>query len=197
MISKKLLTPTNFIITGLILIGLFQFGVFDITLSTVNLIDPQTNNTFVCNNTYECYTKVSGQITGTERGPALACVSSKCVIQTCSEGEEVTKTCQDGTKITLSQCVDGQLEYPKEDCPVPECTSSQSCISAADTDCDEKLNPVFGTCTNFKCQYTPTPRCSQTEIIWNQYKWLIIFGGIVLLGIGGFLFRGKIIGAFN
>ena len=197
MVNKKIFTPTNLIITGLILIGLFQFGVFDITLSTVNLIDPQTNNTFVCNNTYSCYQQVSGQIAGTGRGPALACVSNKCVIQTCNEGEEVTKSCPDGSKITLSQCVDGQLEYPKVDCPVPECISSKECISTADSDCNGELDPVFGNCVSSKCQYTPSPRCSNGEIFWNQYKLYIIFGGIVLLGIGGFLFRGKIIGAFN
>ena len=197
MSKSKILTPTNFIIVGLVLIGLFQFGVFGVTLSAVNLIDPQTNTTFVCNNTYSCYQQVSGQIIGTERGPALACVNSNCIIQTCNEGEEVTKNCPDGSKITISQCTDGQIEYTNNDCPIPECLSNKECVSAADMDCDGELDPVFGNCLSSKCQYTPAPRCSDGKIFWNQYKLYIIFGGIILLGIGGFLFRGKIMGAFN
>lgn len=188
MAKTKILTPLNLIIVGLVLIALSQFDFFGFTLATVNLIDPQTNSTYNCNATYDCYQKVSGQITGTGRGPALMCVSGKCQIQECEEGEEVTKTCPTGEKITLSTCVEGKLEYSDALCPIPECSADRDCVSAADLDCDGKLNPSFGKCASFKCQYTPAPRCSDGELFWNKYKWYIISGALILSGIGAFIF---------
>ena len=188
MAKLKLFTPLNFIIAGIALIILFQFGFFGITLATINLVDPQTNATFSCNATYDCYQKVSGQIAGTGRGPALSCISGKCQVQECNEGEEITRTCPTGEKITISTCTDGKIEYADSLCPVPECSADRDCVSAADLDCDGELDPSFGKCSSHKCQYTPAPRCSEGQLFWNKYKWYIISGALALLGIGAFIF---------
>lgn len=188
MSKTKLFTPLNLIIAGLALIVLFQFDFFGITLSTVNLVDPQTNVSYSCNATYDCYQKVSGQITGTQRGPALACISGRCAVQECEDGEEITRSCQAGGTITVSRCEEGKIVYPDEQCPIPECLKDTQCISAADTTCSGKLSPVFGQCVNTKCQYIPTPRCSDVQLFFNKYKIYIISSILVLLGIGAFIF---------
>lgn len=190
---KKIITPLNFIIAGLILIMLSQFGIFNkIPLAAVDLTDPQTNATFSCNSTYSCYQQVSGQITGADRGPALACLNNKCVVQSCNEGEEITQSCPGGTHITVSRCTSGQIVYTNEICPLPECTSDKQCTSAADTNCDGQLDPVFNQCVSNKCQVASASRCTDSELFWNQYKWYIISGGLLLLGIGGLIFGSKI-----
>lgn len=197
MAQTKIFTPLNLIIAGLALIVLFQFDFFGITLSTVNLIDPQTNVSYSCNATYDCYQKVNSQITGTQRGPALACISGKCAVQECTEGDEITQGCPTGGTITVSICEEGKIVYANELCPVPECSSNPDCVSASDMDCDGKLDPVFGQCISNKCQYTPTPRCSEVQLFWNQYKWYIISAALVLLGIGAFIFAHPKINVFR
>ena len=192
MSKTKLFTPLNLIVAGLLVIVIYQFGIFGTTFAAINLIDPQTNVTFSCNSTYQCYEKVGGQISGADKGPALICSNSKCVTQECNEGEEVTKSCTTGEKIVVSVCSDGKLEYPETQCPVPECTSDKNCVGTADMDCDGEIDPVFGQCVSHKCQYTSAPRCSNGTIFWNQYKWYIISGGLILLGIGGFILGTKI-----
>lgn len=192
MAKFKLLTPVNLILAGLILIVITQFGSTQ-TLSAVDLTDPATNKTYSCQTTFECYQKIQGQIS--DRGPALACTEGKCVVQNCVEGEETTKICPDGTKIVLKNCIAGEWEFTNNVCLI-ECTSNSQCISAADTDCDGELDPSFGQCVSNTCQFQTAPRCSETELFWNKYKWYLIAGTILILGLGGFMFKEKLLKVF-
>lgn len=192
--ANKIFTPVNFILVGIAILIFAQLNLFQVsTLSAVDLIDPQTNESFNCVEVFECYTKVSGQIS--ERGPALACVEGKCAIQNCNEGEETTTTCPDGKKIVLKNCVKGEWEFTNNFCVV-QCTQNSQCWSANDQDCNGDLDPVPGTCVNNMCQFQSAPRCTQTQIYWNQYKWYLIAGIILVLGISGFIFKEQILKVF-
>lgn len=211
---KKLFTPLNLIIVGVTILALLQFGIINLPFSTVNLTDPATNQTYTCISTYDCYQKVGSQLGGTDRAPALACkitstasntsnssnTTGICIVQNCAEGETVTRTCPGGEIITISRCTNGQIDYMNDMCQPLECTignQSKQCISTADVDCDSQLDPLFGQCVSSKCQYAAAPRCADGELFWNKYKWYIISGGLILLGLGAFIFKGRIIKALK
>ena len=192
MAKFKLLTPANLILLGLSILTLATLG-SNRTLFAVNLIDPNTSKTFTCSSTFECYTKVASQIN--TQGPALACIDGKCAIQNCNEGEETTSTCPDGKKIVLRNCINGKWESRNNFCVV-ECTGDSTCLSTYDNDCDGKPNPIQGNCVSSKCVFPTMTSCSKEELIWNQWRWQIIAGAMLFIGVGGFIFKEQILKVF-
>ena len=192
MVSLYKFKPWHFIIIGVAIFMIFQMKLLPFLGAAYDLTDPATNTTYTCESTLDCYTHIT--ITGTEAGPALACTGGLCSFAECIDGDDESISCPGGKSVTVREFNAGVWEpVSGAMCPATECSKNSDCIMSADTDCDKELETVTTTCdSTFKCTQPAGSRCSPTEEFFGQYKWYVISGALVLIGIVGFIYSPQI-----
>lgn len=188
---------------------LFKTGIIDLQkMATLSVINPETNETYSCNTTIDCYDQILSSFSGTL--PAITCQDGVCVETACLAGGEnnacitnsvccshicgasgycldcsadLKQTCWDQTEITVKTCTGGLYVATNSTCPAYECYSDGDCSYKSDENCDGTLESVDGQCILHKCTEPRTKRCTQAELIFGKYKIFIIAGGALLVGL--------------